>query len=150
MTLRELQQSPAPDGTRFTPSARLGFTLPAMDGGMLVHSDLNPANLIMTARGLRIVDWAYATRAAPWVELALLVQWLIGSGHSVGQAEDWLAQFVAWTAIDREVLDTFASRSASKWSAKARRSDEGWVHDLAGWAGEWAAHRRRTTLGGPA
>jgi aminoglycoside phosphotransferase (APT) family kinase protein len=62
-----------------------------MDGDALVHTDLNPANLIVTSGGLRIVDWAYATKAAPWVELALLVQWLIGSGHTPGQAEDWLA-----------------------------------------------------------
>ncbi|WP_244933263.1 phosphotransferase [Micromonospora tulbaghiae] len=59
-----------------------------MDDEMLIHSDLNPANLIVTPHGLRIVDWAWATKAAPWVELALLVQWLIGSGHSAEQAEE--------------------------------------------------------------
>ena len=64
-----------------------------MDGGTLVHSDLNPTNLIITPHGLRIVDWAWATKAAAWVELALLVQWLIGSGHSAKQTEEWLAQF---------------------------------------------------------
>ncbi|SCL31629.1 phosphotransferase [Micromonospora inyonensis] len=142
VTLKGLQETPAPDGTWFTPSARVGFSHPAMDGGNLVHSDLNPANLIMTASGLRIVDWAWATRAAPWLELALLAQWLIGSGHAPGQAEEWLAQFAAWAATDRRALDDFASRNASKWSAKARQSSEIWVHDLAAWTGEWAAHRR--------
>ncbi|MFJ6197215.1 hypothetical protein [Micromonospora sp. NPDC092111] len=95
----------------------------------------------MTSGGLRIVDWAYATKAASWVELALLVQWLIGSGHTPEQAEDWLAQFPAWASADREVLDDFASRNASKWAAKSRQGTESWVHDLAAWTGEWAAHR---------
>ncbi|MET7969760.1 phosphotransferase [Micromonospora sp. NPDC005305] len=141
VTLKALQETPAPGEPWFTPTARLGFAHPAMDGETLIHSDLNPANLIVTAQGLRIVDWAWATKAAPWVELALLVQWLIGSGHSAEQAEEWLAQFPAWTATDRDVLDNFASRNASKWSAKSRQSTEGWVDDLAMWTGEWAAHR---------
>ncbi|TDC02242.1 aminoglycoside phosphotransferase [Micromonospora fluostatini] len=141
--LKGLQETPAPDGRWFTPANRLGFAHPAMEGGMLVHSDLNPANLIVTTRGLRIVDWAWATRSAPWVELALLVQWLIGSGHTASQAEKWLAQFPAWTATDPEVLNDFATRSASKWSTKSRESNLGWVHDLAAWTTEWATHRSR-------
>lgn len=34
--------------------------------------------------------------------------WLIGSGHSAEQAEEWIAQLPAWTATDRQVLDDFA------------------------------------------
>ncbi|MET8358853.1 aminoglycoside phosphotransferase [Micromonospora sp. NPDC005171] len=139
--LKTLQETPAPGETWFTPAARLGFAHPAMDGGTLIHSDLNPANLIVTPLGLRIVDWAWATKAAAWVELALLVPWLIGSGHSAEQAEQWLTQLPAWTATDRLVLDDFASRNATKWAAKSRRSTETWVHDLAMWTGEWADHR---------
>ncbi|MFE9207142.1 phosphotransferase family protein [Micromonospora sp. NPDC007230] len=139
VTLKELQETPASAQPWFTPAARLGFAHPAMDGETLIHSDLNPANLIVTKHGLRIVDWAWATKAAPWVELALLVQWLIGAGHSAEQAEEWLAQFPAWTATAREVLDDFASRNASKWSAKSRQSTDRWVHDLAMWTGEWAS-----------
>ncbi|GGM25370.1 hypothetical protein [Micromonospora yangpuensis] len=80
--LTALQETPAPEGTWYDPAARCGFELPAMAGRMLVHSDLNPTNLIVTAGGLRIMDWAYTTRAASWVELALLVPWLIGGGHT--------------------------------------------------------------------
>ncbi|GAA2712078.1 phosphotransferase [Micromonospora olivasterospora] len=141
VTLKELQETPAQGGPWFTPEGRVGFGHPAMDGRMLVHSDLNPTNLIVTQAALRIVDWAWATKAASWVELALLVQWLIGSGHTPEQAERWLAQFPAWDAVGREVLDDFAAKNAAKWLAKSRQSTEAWVHDLAAWAGEWAAHR---------
>ena len=143
--LGELQKTPAPSGNWFSPAARCGFEIPAMEGDILVHSDLNPTNLIVTPDGLRVVDWAFTTRAAPWVELALLTQWLIGSGHTAVQAEEWLAQCPAWGAADPEVLDDFASRNASKWSLKARQSNETWVHDLAVWTVQWSAYRRRGT-----
>jgi hypothetical protein len=145
--LNELQETPAPDGTWYSPKGRLGFSHPAMDGGMLVHSDLNPSNMLVTADGLRIVDWAYTTRAASWVELALLVQWLIGSGHTAEQAESWLAQFPAWST-DRDALDEFAAQNAAKWAAKAQQSAEKWVHDLGIWTGRWAAHRHAGPRGG--
>jgi hypothetical protein len=140
-TLAELEQTPAPGDLWFSPAARLGFSHPATDGDNLVHSDLNPANLIVTPGGLRIVDWAYATKAASWVELALLAPWLIGSGHAPAQAEEWLTRFPTWKMTDSETLDHFASRNASKWSAKAQQSTEQWVYGLADWTGRWAAHR---------
>ncbi|MEW2429382.1 hypothetical protein AB0877_15340 [Micromonospora sp. NPDC047644] len=34
--------------------------------------------------------------------------WLIGSGHSAEQAEEWIAQLPVWTATDRQILDDFA------------------------------------------
>ncbi|MFI2652512.1 hypothetical protein [Micromonospora fulviviridis] len=44
VTLKALQESAAPGESWFTPAARLGFAHPAMDGEMLIHSDLNPAD----------------------------------------------------------------------------------------------------------
>ncbi|MEW2445538.1 phosphotransferase [Micromonospora marina] len=144
VTLKALQETPAPPGTWFTPAGRLGFALPEMEGPAFVHSDINPSNLILTAGGLRIVDWAWATKAAAWVELALLTQWLIGSGHAPAQAEEWLGQFPAWASVRPDVLDAFAALNAAKWAAKSEQSTLGWVHDLAAWTGAWAAHRSRT------
>ena len=140
-------EAPAPPGlSLFSPPARLGFTHPTMDGDALVHTDLNPANLIITAGGLRIVDWAFAAKAAPWVELALLVQWLIGSGHTPDQAEEWLARFPTWKATDPEVLTEFALRNAVKWSRKARESNASWVRDLAVWTETWLTYRSEEAL----
>jgi hypothetical protein len=140
--LRELERTPATGGPWFDPRSRVAFSHPEMDGGTLVHSDLNPTNLIVTADGLRIVDWAYATKGAPWLELALLAPWLIGSGHTPEQAEAWLSQLAGWTSADPKALDHFAFSNAEKWATKARQSPEAWMHDLAAWNGEWAAHRR--------
>jgi hypothetical protein len=140
--LAELSNSAVSDVPLFSPLGRLGFEHPAMDGTSLVHTDLNPANLVVTSGGLRIVDWAYSTKAAPWVELALLAQWLIGSGHTPYQAEGWLARHAAWNEADPKVLDDFAARNAAKWSSKAEQTSLGWVRDLAAWTAEWSIHRR--------
>ncbi|MDI6099335.1 phosphotransferase [Actinoplanes sp. NEAU-A12] len=142
-TLQDLGGTPAPDARLFVPSERFGFAHPAMDGDRLVHTDLTAANLIVTTQGLRIVDWAMATEAAPWVELAALVAWLIGAGHTPEQAEQWLAQHSAWHEVDPAVLTFFALRNAEKWALKSRQGSAGWMHDLADWTGQWAAYRRR-------
>jgi hypothetical protein len=141
-TLQDLGETPAPDARLFVPSARFGFAHPAMEGDRLVHTDLTTANLIVTSHGLRIVDWAMATEAAPWVELAALVAWLIGAGHTPEQAEQWLAQHPAWHEVDPAVLTFFATRNAEKWALKSRQGSAGWMHDLADWTGRWAAYRR--------
>lgn len=146
-TLKELGETPAPGGRSwFSPAGRLGFAHPAMDGETLLHTDLNPANLIVSPHGLRIVDWAFATTAAPWVELALLVPWLIGSGHTPEQAEEWLARRPTWGATNPEVLDQFASSNAAKWSLKAQQTAAQWVHDLSAWTGDWSTYRRTAVL----
>ncbi len=140
--LTALGETPAPDVPLFGPRARLGFEDPAMDGDVLVHTDLGPANLIVTPHGLRIVDWAMATRAASWVEPAMLAPWLIGSGNTPRQAEAWLARLPVWGGTDPRVLDDFAMRNAAKWAAKAQPGAPAWMHDLADWTGRWADCRR--------
>ncbi|MFF5077483.1 aminoglycoside phosphotransferase [Actinoplanes sp. NPDC000266] len=139
--LMVLHETSAPDVPLFSPKARLGFEHPAMDGDTLVHTDLGPANLIVTPRGLRIVDWAMATRAASWVELAMLTQWLIGAGHTPEQAERWLRLQPAWALVDAKAVDYFATKNAEKWEAKSVRSTAAWMHDLAAWTSRWAAYR---------
>ncbi|XVU29045.1 phosphotransferase family protein [Actinoplanes sp. CA-054009] len=139
--LAVLGRTPAPDVPLFSPKARLGFEHAAMDGDTLVHTDLGPANLIVTSRGLRIVDWAMATRAAPWVEPAMLAQWLIGAGHTPAQAEQWLSRHPAWGLTDPEVLDYFAMKNAEKWASKSAGATAAWMRDLAAWTAQWSAHR---------
>jgi hypothetical protein len=141
--LAALGETPAPEVPLFSPTARLGFEHPAMDGATLVHTDLGPANLIVTPRGLRIVDWAMAAKAAPWVELAMLTPWLISAGHTPEQAEQWLARQPAWKLTDPEILDYFATKNAQKWASKSAGSTAAWMHDLAAWTSRWAAYRRR-------
>jgi hypothetical protein len=142
--LATLGETAAPDVPLFSPKARLGFEHPAMDSDTLVHTDLGPANLIVTPHGLRIVDWAMATKAAPWVELVALAPWLIGAGHTPQQAEQWLARQPAWHTADSKVLDHFAAKNAEKWGAKSAATTASWAHDLAGWTSLWFEFRSQS------
>jgi hypothetical protein len=144
--VRELGEMPAPDVPLFSPTARLGFGRPGLDGDTLVHTDLGPANLIVTPHGLRIVDWAMATKAAPWLELAMLVPWLISAGHTPYQAERWLSRQPAWRLTDPEALDYVAAKNAEKWASKSAKATAPWVHQLADWTSQWATHRQRNGL----
>ena len=136
-----LGQTPAPDVGLFSPKARLGFEHPAMDGDTLVHTDLGPPNLIVTLGGLRIVDWAMAAKAAPWVELAMLAPWLISAGQTAEQADQWLARQPAWALADPDVLDYFAAKNAEKWASKSAQATAPWMHHLADWTSQWAEYR---------
>lgn len=147
--LTVLGQTPAPDVPMFSPKQRIGFEHPAMDGDTLVHTDLCPPNLIVTPQGLRIVDWAMATTAAPWVELAMLAPWLISAGHTPQQADQWLTHHLAWQLADPEVLDLFATKNAQKWATKSAGATAAWVHNLAAWTSQWSAYRSRARKDAP-
>jgi aminoglycoside phosphotransferase (APT) family kinase protein len=63
---RELHEIDAPDG------------LPAAgDGDRLLHLDLHPANVILSAEGPVVVDWTNARRGEPAFDVA--VTWVIGA-----------------------------------------------------------------------
>ncbi len=45
-----------------------------------------PGNVLI-ASDARLVDWAWPTRAAPWIDPACWIVWLIASGHNPADAE---------------------------------------------------------------
>jgi serine/threonine protein kinase len=47
-------------------------SLALIDGDRLVHNDIRHDNMLVTTRGdVRIIDWPYACRGAPWLDLVL-------------------------------------------------------------------------------
>jgi tRNA A-37 threonylcarbamoyl transferase component Bud32 len=56
-------------------------TLPAVtDGDRLLHLDLHPANVILSASGPVVIDWTNARRGDPALDVALT--WVIGATSS--------------------------------------------------------------------
>ncbi|MFD0850993.1 phosphotransferase family protein [Actinomadura adrarensis] len=112
-------------------------------GHTLLHCDLNPANMLITPEGgVRVVDWAFVARGAAFVELALLMPWLLKGGHTPVEAEAWLTRFPSWTETDPAHIDLFCRAFADKWQVNLE------VHGRAAWAVEhaaaaraWAEHR---------
>ncbi len=111
-------------------------------GAGLVHCDLSPDNVLITPDGaVRIVDWAFVSRGASWLDFAFMVPWLIRAGHSPESAEAWLAGSPLWKGADSEHVDLFASLLDRTW---ARRDVEGaprWLVEYAGLVRTWREGR---------
>jgi hypothetical protein len=71
----------------------------------------------------------------------LLVQWLIGAGHSPQQAEAWLSQFPSWSAADPATLDLFAAANADRWRHITADDPPAWAVRLAESTQQWATYR---------
>jgi hypothetical protein len=74
-----------------------GFGDNDLAGGSLVHYDLHPGNLKVTAdRRVLAVDWGFACSGARWVDAVLLVPRLIEAGHSPAGAERLMSRIRTW------------------------------------------------------
>lgn len=114
----------------------------AFGGGGLLHTDLNEDNLIITEDGdAFVVDWAFATRGAAWLEPMMLMPWLIGAGHEPAEAEAWAARFPSWTQASADVLDAFTAGLATYWRDIAEARPEAWITHHSDRISRWAAYR---------
>ncbi|GAB2825962.1 phosphotransferase family protein [Streptomyces daliensis] len=115
------------------------------DGDALLHTDWNPTNVIVRDSVARVVDWAWPTRGASWIDPACWVVWLTAEGHAPDEAERWAAKIPSWTAAPDPALDLFASAQARLWRGIADDAlARDWTRRLAGAAARWARHRAST------
>jgi len=93
--------------------------VPGCPGSRLLHLDLHPSNVIITADGPRIVDWANAARGAPAADVACT--WLILATTHVPEApvEDWrdimLGAFLE--SVDASAARPYLGLTAERWRA---------------------------------
>jgi hypothetical protein len=86
-----------------------------MRGDSLAHTDVQPLNIVVDGDRARLIDWAWARRAAPWVDVAFLVIRLVSAGHSPLDAEQWAAQTPAWRAMSEQAKTLFAVEVLGVW-----------------------------------
>ena len=116
-------------------------------GGTLLHTDWKADNVLIIADGRAwLVDWAWASRGAAWIDPALWAIWLIASGHSAEGANSLAGQHPAWDITPVKYIDAFAQAQEQRWESIARvdRPDE-WTHKLHVAAQTWAQYRRGET-----
>ncbi|MEV0633915.1 aminoglycoside phosphotransferase [Streptomyces sp. NPDC050619] len=112
------------------------------EGSTLLHTDWKPDNVLIVDGQARLVDWAWASSGAAWIDPALWVIWLIASGHSAADAESLAALHPAWDITPVRHIDAFACAQQRLWEsiARADRPDE-WTHKLHAATQAWVEHR---------
>ncbi|MEV5509074.1 hypothetical protein [Streptomyces orinoci] len=112
-------------------------------GDTLLHTDWTPDNVLIAGGTARVVDWAWPTRGAAWIDAACWVVWLIAAGHTPADAELWTAKTPAWATAAPHALDVFATAQRRLWHDIADDApDVPWKTGLAEAAHRWATYRR--------
>ncbi|MGW0628501.1 aminoglycoside phosphotransferase [Streptomyces sp. NPDC002758] len=112
------------------------------EGRTLLHTDWKPDNVLIVNGQARLVDWAWASRGAAWIDPALWVIWLIAAGHSPGEAESLAALHPTWATTPAHHIDAFTRAQERLWDSIARVDQpDAWTHTLHAAARTWANHR---------
>ncbi|MFC4911743.1 phosphotransferase [Actinomadura gamaensis] len=144
-TIHALQATPCPAFVQRQVERRwtdLGSDASPMAGTALLHTDLNTDNLIITGDRVHVVDWAFVSRGAAWVELAQLVPWLLGAGHTPQAADEWLAQFPSWLEAPATAIDLHAQLHRKLWEGRLALRPEPWMPPYVNAVRQWATHRQ--------
>lgn len=145
-TIRALQRMKCPHMVKSRVERRWQSTdvdVRATSGHSLLHTDVNPDNLLIALDGrVYLVDWAFVARGAAWVELGLLIPWLLKAGHSPAGAAEWIEQFPSWASADQVAIDAFSEALARRWSMQCERNKTEWALEHAVVTQQWAQYRQ--------
>jgi Ser/Thr protein kinase RdoA (MazF antagonist) len=144
--VESLQATPCPDVVAMQVERRwesLADDVTPMAGDAMLHTDVNSSNMLITPDGhAYLVDWAFTSQGAAWVELGLLIPWLVKAGHTPAEAAQWVARFPAWSTADPAAIDLFSNVFAERWSRHSAVNPAGWVAEHALLSRQWADYRR--------
>jgi hypothetical protein len=142
--LAELQRAPCPDvpikdaEQRWALYAAPG-TSSLFTGEALLHTDFAPHNVLITDRA-HIIDWAWPTRGAAWIDPAVLILRLMEAGHSAEEADVWARRFPSWTGAPRAAVAAFSQANAQLWDEIARDDPQDWKKHIARLAHDWVTY----------
>lgn len=114
-------------------------------GDALLHTDFAPDNVLVTGDRARLVDWAWPTRGAAWIDPGALALRLMNAGHPVGAALVFAARFPSWRDAAPEALTAFGTATAALWQEIAGQDEAPWKRAMAQQAAA-LAHALGTTL----
>lgn len=98
--------------------------------------------MIVNQHRARLVDWAWATRGAAWLDAGYWVIWLIAEGgHTPASAERWAAGIPAFRDAPPAAVKAFAAANESVWAGIAQAGPDPWTHRVHQATKAWAAHR---------
>lgn len=110
-------------------------------GDSLAHTDVQPLNILVDDGRARLIDWAWARRAAPWVDAAFLLIRLISAGHPPDGAQRWVAATPAWRMAPERAKTMFAVEVLGVWEWLMHNRPMAHRPALTDAARLWAKHR---------
>lgn len=116
--------------------------LPLLRGETLLHTDYSPDNVLVDGEVAQLIDWAWPTLGAAFIDPCCLVVRLIFAGHTPEQAEACVAPVPSWNDSPQRSVDVFAAALARMWTQIADADPDRWKQDMARAARAWHAHRR--------
>ncbi|MGW2485165.1 aminoglycoside phosphotransferase [Streptomyces sp. NPDC001571] len=148
--LVELQNTPCPDiELKLAEQRWKTYAGPAgveqLAGDTLLHTDLAPHNMLITDRA-HLIDWAWPTRGAAWIDPAVLILRLMEAGHTAPAANAWTRSHVpSWTAAPHDAVDAFSEANARTWDDIARSDPQEWKKNMGRLAHDWLTYWRTPT-----
>jgi hypothetical protein len=118
--------------------------LDLLDGDALLHTDFNPMNVLLGPDRTWIIDWAWPTRGAGFIDAACFLIRAMAAGHSAGQAEALASMCPGWQQAPPAAIDVFALASARLYDEIASHDPQPFKQRLAAAAHDWACHRLGT------
>jgi len=115
--------------------------LPLLRGDTLLHTDYSPDNVLVHGPAARLIDWAWPTLGAGFIDPSCLAVRLIFAGHPPERAEAHVGTVPAWQHAPARGIDVFASALARMWSQIASTDPTPWKQRMADSARAWQAHR---------
>jgi hypothetical protein len=111
-------------------------------GTRLLHTDLNPGNVLVTDDRAYLVDWACPTKGPAWIDPANWTLILITCGHTPDQAETWAARVPSWHTADPTALDVYVRSQVRVWAEEITKPyATQWTRDTEAAIRRWAEHR---------
>ncbi|MDH2387650.1 aminoglycoside phosphotransferase [Streptomyces sp. HNM0663] len=145
--LLELQSTRCPDiGLKRAEDRWSGYAGPAgveqLAGDTLLHTDLAPHNVLMTDIA-HLIDWAWPTRGAAWIDPAVLILRLMEAGHTAEDADAWArGEFPSWAAAEHDAVAAFSEANAHTWDEIARHDPQDWKKHMGRLAHDWVTYWR--------
>lgn len=107
-------------------------TLHLFAGTTLLHTDFAPDNVLIVGGAARLVDWAWPTRGAAWIDPGALALRIMEAGHTVDSALAFAARFPSWRSARPEALRALGLATAALWREIADEDDTEWKQSMSG------------------
>ncbi len=95
-------------------------------GNALLHTDFAPDNILIHNGTAHLIDWAWPTRGAAWIDPFMLALRIMEAGSPAAQAVSWVQRVPSWRQSDPKALGAFATAVTRLWREIATEDAVPW------------------------